>query len=45
MTVKELTDRLAGYPEDYEVGYIGGDDVYMETGKVREGCLWNVVLE
>ena len=45
MTVKELIDRLADYPDDYEVGYIDSNDGYMEIGKIREGCLWNIILE
>ncbi|MGP1526372.1 MAG: hypothetical protein ACTTIA_02435 [Candidatus Cryptobacteroides sp.] len=45
MTVKELKERLNDYPDDYEVGYIDGNDFYVEIGKIREGCLWNIILE
>ena len=45
MTVQELIERLRDYPDDYEVGYIDDNDVYVEIGKIREGCLWNIILE
>lgn len=45
MTVQELIERLRDYPDEYEVGYIDANDVYVEIGKIREGCLWNIILE
>lgn len=44
MTVAELKTRLEEFPGDYEVIMLVQDDTYG-VDVVREGSLWNIILE
>lgn len=44
MTVAELKEKLEKYPDDYEVIMLVQDDTYG-VDVVREGSLWNIILE
>lgn len=46
MTVGELKTKLEDYPDDYDVLVNYDDDMpCMNVDQVREGSLWNVILE
>ena len=44
MTVAELKEKLEEYPDDYEVIMLVQDNT-NGVDVVREGSLWNIILE